>query len=76
MAQLGEQEPGRLAQVAGTLLRSGRRVLMAITPGKEGGRRTSGSPIAPPSQGRALLQQMQEGMSRAGRNVYCLGRAL
>jgi hypothetical protein len=53
MTQLGDQQPGRLTQAAGQLLWSGRRVIRAITPKKEGGRQTSGSPIAPPSPGQA-----------------------
>ena len=40
-----EQQPGRLAQAAGQVLRSGKMVLKAMTPRKEGG--------APPSPGRA-----------------------
>ena len=52
MKQLGEQQPGRLAQAAGQLLRSGRMGIRAITPKKEG-RQTSGSPIAPLSPGQA-----------------------
>ena len=53
MAQLGEQQPGRLAQAAGQVLRNGRMLIRAITPKKEGGRQTSGSPIVPPSPGQA-----------------------
>jgi len=61
-------------------------VIGAITPKKEGGKQTSGSPITPPSPGqanfgasgqtsgpsvspaRALLQQLQAALARAGRN--------
>jgi hypothetical protein len=86
MTQLGEQQTGRLAQASGRLLRSGRMVIGAITPKKEGGKQTSGSPITPPSPGqanfgasgqtsgpsvspaRALLQQLQAALARAGRN--------
>ena len=53
MTQLGEQQTGRLAQASGRLLRSGRMVIGAITPKKEGGKQTSGSPITPPSPGQA-----------------------
>ena len=53
MAQLGEQQPGRLAQAAGQVLRNGRMLIRAITPKKEGGRQTSGSPITPLSPGQA-----------------------
>ena len=49
MAQLGEQ----LAKAPGLVLRSGRMVIKALTPKKKGGRPTSGSPSAPPSQGQA-----------------------
>ena len=69
MAQLGEQQTGRLAQAAGRLLRSGRlvigaitpkkeggkQVIGAITPKKEGGKQTSRSPITPPSPGQASV---------------------
>ena len=55
MAQLGDQQPGRLAQAAGQVLRSGRMVIRAITPKKKGGGLTSGSPSAPPSPGQASV---------------------
>jgi hypothetical protein len=42
MEQLGEQQPGRLAQAADQVFRSGRRVIRAITPTKRGGGLTSG----------------------------------
>jgi hypothetical protein len=51
MAQLGEQ----LARATGQVLRSGRMVIKAMTPKKKGGRLTSGSPSAPPSQGQASV---------------------
>ena len=79
MTQLGEQQPGMLAQVAGQLLRSGRMVIRAITQKKEGGRQTSGSPIAPQSPGQApagrvadslsKLETLQRGVAAASRIV-------
>ncbi len=51
MAQLGEQ----LARATWQVLRSGRMVIKVMTLKKKGGRLTSGSPSAPPSQGQASV---------------------
>ena len=57
MEQLGEQQPGRLAQAAEQVLRNGQRVFRAITPTKRGGGLTSGVPNAPLSPGQANFGQ-------------------
>ena len=57
MDQLGEQQPGRLAQAAEQVLSSGRRVIRAITPTKRDGGLTSGFPNTQLSPGQANFGQ-------------------